>query len=719
MIDRPTGETELWRGRHPDPDLEEAWTIRFEVTEANRRVVEALTAISNGRFGTRGLLDHWRDLIPGSTVAAGIYDDGAVPSLLPGPRWTVVELKELGGTEAIELDLRTGVLRVVLEDHDRGDAVSATLFASIVRPGLHALVVQGPVHTIGVAPPLRAPELPARTPAEAWAVVDAGAEEAGLRTITVSSARGAIAATAADTITDRNQHRTLHRFAAFEQRSSGDRAILEASTAQSVAEAQSARFSTLLAEHEERWRQRWATSAIDIPAEPDLERAVRFAQYHLLAASNDEDEEVAVGARGLTGPAYRGHVFWDTDVFVVPALSAMAPRLARAALQYRVNRLPAARRLAAEYGFVGARFPWESADDGSDVTPPEGKDLHGEVIPILTASQEEHIVADVAWAIMNYIAWTGDEVFFHNGAAEVVLETARYWHSRVEWDGDGSAHLRKVIGPDEYHEAVDDNAYTNVMASWNLRTAATVGEQLGIVGRPERLAWTKMAEALADGYEPTRGVHEQFRGFFDLDPVRVDSIGTVPLPADVLVGHDRIQEVQIIKQADVLMMHHLVPYALRPGSLGRDLDYYLPRTAHGSSLSPAITAAVLARAGRQDESMRWFELAARFDLDDISGTTPGGVHLATMGGLWQAFTQGFLGIQPTAGALLVDPRVPERLGTITGRVIWRSVPVRVEASAEGFAVTSPDEIVVVIPGLGRRLGRRVSAVADGEQWKLG
>ena len=102
MIDRPTGETELWRGRHPDPDLEEAWTIRFEVTEANRRVVEALTAISNGRFGTRGLLDHWRDLIPGSTVAAGIYDDGAVPSLLPGPRWTVVELKELGGTEAIE-----------------------------------------------------------------------------------------------------------------------------------------------------------------------------------------------------------------------------------------------------------------------------------------------------------------------------------------------------------------------------------------------------------------------------------------------------------------------------------------------------------------------------------------------------------------------------------------------------------------------------------------
>lgn len=685
------------------------WSIRFEVNDGNRRVVEALTTVSNGRFGTRGLLDHWRDLIPGSTVAAGVYDSDDVPALLPGPRWSVVELEGFEGSEVIELDLRTGLLHVEL-DEPRGAAVRATLFASIVKPGLHALSVDGPIDTIGTSSPLRPPE------EQRGVQVSASSTPDGHSVVAVASERGTIAAVAADTVVDHEGQRTLHRFAALEARAAERPGALGPATAEVVSAAQMVGFQALSDEHQERWRDRWVGCAIQVPARPDLELALRFAQYHLLAASSEKAEEVAIGARALTGRAYRGHVFWDTDVFVIPALSAMAPELARPALQYRVNRLSAARRLAGERGFAGARFPWESAADGFDVTPPEGIDLHGKVLPILTGSQEEHIVADVAWAVMNYLDWTGDEDFLRSGGQEIVLETARYWQSRVEWDQDGSAHVSKVIGPDEYHEAVDDNAFTNVMASWNLRTAASLAQRSNAVGRREQQAWTKTADALVDGFDPSRSVHEQFAGFFDLEPVMVDSIATVPVPADALLGHDRIQELQIIKQADVLMLHHLLPDDLRTGSLDRDLDYYLPRTAHGSSLSPAITAAVLARAGRLGDAMKWFELAARFDLDDISGTTAGGLHLATMGGLLQAFTQGFLGLRPTPDSLIVDPHVPAELGTITGRVMWRAVPVQVDASVGDFAVTAPTEIDVTIPGIGHRRRRRISAAANGNEW---
>ena len=180
----------------------------------------------------------------------------------------------------------------------------------------------------------------------------------------------------------------------------------------------------------------------------------------------------------------------------------------------------------------------------------------------------------------------------------------------------------------------------------------------------------------------------------DLDPVMVSTIGEPPLPADVLIGHARIQETQIIKQPDVLMLHHLVPTMMRPGTLSSDLDFYLPRTAHGSSLSPAITAANLARAGRPDEAIVWFELAARLDLDNLGGTTGGGVHLATMGGLWQALTRGFLGIRPGPDGLLIDPHLPAKWGPIRQRCRYRDAPICVEASTEDLVISSPHPVQI-------------------------
>jgi trehalose/maltose hydrolase-like predicted phosphorylase len=233
-----------------------------------------------------------------------------------------------------------------------------------------------------------------------------------------------------------------------------------------------------------------------------------------------------------------------------------------------------------------------------------------------------------------------------------LIETARYWVTRLEVDADGTAHVRGVIGPDEYHEDVDDNAYTNVMARWNLRRAADLLDPAD----GEAARWRDLADRLVDGYDPHTGCYEQFAGYWQLDALDLAELAEPPVAADVLLGRDRVAATRIIKQADVLMLHHLVPDEVAPGSLAPNLDVYLPATAHGSSLSPAIHASLLARAGRPDQAASWLRLAASLDLDDRTDTTASGLHLATMGGVWQALAFGFFGARPAGSVLRIDPR---------------------------------------------------------------
>ncbi len=707
-VRRPRVSSSAAKSSEADP-----WTLAFEVTRANRRAVESLTALSDGRFGTRGLISRHVDRARPSMVAAGIFDSDAVPALLPGARWTAFTLHNGAAfsTEA-RLDLRRGVLTT--RNVGGGGTVHICEFASITRPGVHVIRADGPVDVVTRGPALHRPRVP---PA-----VKVGETQGPPHAVTVESARGVIATAAEQTVTDIDEMRTVTRLAASVAvpRTGADertRAEVEDAGHRLLAEVVPIGFEALLAEHESSWRRVWDDIAIDIPDDSDLQLALRLAQFHLIASS-DCGPESAIGARGMTGPAYRGHVFWDADVFVVPALAAMSPVRARAALRYRWNRLDAARTRAASEGRQGARFPWESADSGEEVTPTEGRDLHGNTVPIRTGQMEEHIVADVAWAAVNYVDWTGDETFMVDIGADLLLETARYWESRVEVSADGSGHIRHVIGPDEYHEDVDDNAFTNAMARWNLTTAADVCERLDRGAPSEWSAWRTTGDSLVDGFDPDRGVHEQFAGYFDLEPVPAASLGEPPVPADALLGRQRIAQVQIIKQSDVAMLHHLIPDAQQHGSLAADLDYYLPRTAHGSSLSPAITASLSARVGDLPEAIRWFEMAARFDLDNLSGTTAGGVHLATMGGLWQAFTQGFLGVRPTADGLLVDPRVPAQWGTVTHRFFYRSVPVRLDASTDMFALTCPTAIEIISPTGERHHGRRLAAAWSDRGWSV-
>jgi trehalose/maltose hydrolase-like predicted phosphorylase len=478
-------------------------------------------------------------------------------------------------------------------------------------------------------------------------------------------------------------------------------------------------FDPLLADHREAWAHRWATARVDIEGCPEDELAARFAVFHLLGSALAEDE-AAVGARGLSGPDYSGHVFWDADVFVLPALAAIRPAAARAMLEYRIRRLPAARRAARAAGLAGARFPWESAATGRDVTPREVTGADGEVIRILTGELEEHVVADVAWAASEYARWAGGAKFLRGPGADLLLDTARYWASRVTVEDDGRGHIRGVIGPDEYHEDVDDNAFTNVMARWNLRRGADLADELGLAS--EAADWRQIADKMIDGWDEGTRLYEQFAGYWSLKPLLAEEVADPPFPADALLGGARVRGSQLIKQADVLMLHHLVPEEVEPGSLRPNLSFYDPRTTHGSSLSPAIHAALLARCGEPDRALVPFRLAARLDLDDLTGTTSGGLHLATMGGLWQALAYGFCGLRPGPDHLDIDPQLPTDWSALTLNLLYHGAPVRIRAEHDRVAIDCKVPLIIRI-GSGRpRLCRapgRAFATDDGHRHRQG
>ncbi|MGH8837180.1 MAG: hypothetical protein ACRDWG_19625, partial [Actinomycetes bacterium] len=615
------------RGRRvPAIDRDPAWTVPLPSSPQQARAAEAMGTVANGWTGTRAAPEEGGPETQPLFVVNGVYTADSQPQLVPGPQWTRLSVPGPAEPDGWVLDLRTGVL---LRQPDDDSGLRTLRFASAARP--HALALRAEA-AAPIAPAAISPETP-----------EAPEQPGSQFAISESAAGGAIAMVARDWHGRTDDLAVVERIAAWSAQRAG-RADAQRARAR-VADQAGIGFDRLLAEHRQAWAQRWADAAVVIEGAPDDQLAARFAVFHLLASAPD-DGEAAVGARGLTGSAYGGHVFWDAEVFVLPVLAALRPATARAMLEYRIRRLGAARTAARSRGQTGARFPWESAGDGRDVTPARGIRPDGTVVPIRTGEHEEHIVADVAWAANHYAAWSGDAAFLAGPGRDLVLETARYWATRTRLDPAGQGHLYGVMGPDEYHEVVDDNAFTNVMVRWHLRRAAELSEP----GSAEAARWRELADSMVDGYDPGTGRYEQFAGYWELEPLLITEFANPPVTADVLLGADRVAQSQIIKQADVLMLHHLVPDEVAPGSLGPNLSFYGPRTAHGSSLSPSVHTALLARAGEPDRALGLFRTAARLDLDDLGGTTAGGLHLANLGGIWQSLAFGFLGLRARGDA---------------------------------------------------------------------
>ena len=665
------------------------WTVVVDGADPAREPArDARLAMVDGVTGTLGspLVDY--PPAKGGVLVAGVYrGTGAESYPLDAPNWT-----RLAGHLDAErpmrrvLDLRTGLVH-----HDLMTElghVRAVTFASRARPGIGVLLAVG----AGVRSP-RSGALAVPTSATGQKVVaSTTGGPNGAASARVRGAAGGIAVAARESVTGRGASRSIERIVAV--RASGRRLPTEAAARSLLAKACDARTDRLLAEQRSAWAAGWGDADIRIEGDPEMQRAIRFALFGLMAHAPSRGE-AAIGARGVTGSKYRGHVFWDTDVFVLPFLAATNPKAARTILEYRVRRLDAAREAAREAGLAGAWIPWESAADGRDVTPDWITGADGLPLQVLTGRHELHIVSDAAWAAATYADWTGDRAFAAGPGGELLVETARFWASRFERSADGSAHLSGIIGPDEYHNLIADNAFTNVMARWNLRRAAASAafgpdrSRVGDAGRhgtgfavpdsAERKSWLELAGRIADGFDPATGLYEQFRGFFQLEPVKIVELATRPLSGEVFLGRDRVASTQCVKQPDVLMMYHLIPDELAPGTLEANLDFYDPRTSFGSSLGPGIHAALMARAGRPEDALAALRLAAYIDLDDARSQSAEGLHIASMGSLWQALVLGFAGIRPAGDQLMVDPHLPS---------VWRAleVPFRLRGARARFRI---------------------------------
>jgi trehalose/maltose hydrolase-like predicted phosphorylase len=670
------------RQRVPTIDEDPAWIVcETGAGPLRRRVTESLFTLGAGGLATRGSVE---ETVPGAmpmVLAAGVYTGtGPGQHLLPGPVWTGLTVEPAPVRDRRVLDLRTGVVQRT-ELAAAACPLRTLRLASITVPGVVAMRAEGPAARLRPGRPLRRPsdaEMAAgREDAMHWARVDADTG-AGIAAAAVQRTRrdGAV--------------RTVQRVAAYTadgRYRPGLRAAADA-----LAAADSAGFDRLLADHRAAWARRWEAVDIQVRGDPQAQLALRFAVFQLWCAIKDRGE-LAAGARGLSGPGYAGHVFWDADVFMLPAVAAMDPAAGAAMIRYRLRRLDAARTRARAAGRRGARFPWESAASGGDVTPASGR-LGGRRVPILTGQLEEHITADVAWAAAHYASWTGPHA---PAVAPLLTETARYWASRCRLDAAGRAHIDGVIGPDEYHERVDDNAFTNVMARWNLRAGADAAGRAGI-DPAEIRRWRGLADRLVDGYDPATGRYEQFAGYFALEPLLITDVATPPVAADLLLGRDRVARSQLIKQPDVLMAHHLIPDEVEPGSLAPNLDYYDPRTAHGSSLSPAITASLLARAGRPDEALAMLRMALELDLEDLTGMTGAGLHMANLGGIWQAVVSGMAGIRVRAGVLSVEPRLPGAWDGLQLRFCCLGRRVRLDITHDRTEIWADAPLAVALAG---------------------
>lgn len=507
---------------------------------------------------------------------------------------------------------------------------------------------------------------------------------------------------------------------------SRDRAISSPETgARAVLERAGDDFPRLLASHEEAWRRELRPFLVEIDAPAQVRLVLNLHIFHLLQTLTHHTAELDAGvtARGLHGEGYRGHVFWD-ELFVLPVLTSRTPAVARSVIEYRWRRLPAARHAAALAGLAGAKFPWQSGSDGTEETPKWlYNDRSGRWVRDYSHLQV-HAGLAVAFNAWQYFQATDDKIWLLQKGAELVIEVARFFCSLADYDErDNRYHLRGVVGPDEYHTGypgrtdpgLDDNAYTNVMAAWVCIQAAEIMrflhgserarlmERLG-VSEEEAAGWEAMGTSV---YVPfhSDGVISQFEGYeqlkeLDWEHYR-DAYGDIERLDLILEAEgDGTNSYKLAKQADVLMLPYLLGheglvavlqrlrYGFTKEKLNRTIEYYLSRTAHGSTLSRVAHASVLAGV---DADRAWdsFREALDADLDDTQhGTTRAGIHLGAMAGTIDVVQRSFAGLRFSGDTILFAPNLPTRLRAVAFEVLYRGHRLRVHLKDGQMSIAS-------------------------------
>ncbi|MDR1687393.1 MAG: glycoside hydrolase family 65 protein [Clostridiales bacterium] len=443
---------------------------------------------------------------------------------------------------------------------------------------------------------------------------------------------------------------------------------LEGHTA--VYESVAGTYDEMLEAHTAVWAKLWENSAVILKGDDEAQLALNYSLYHLHSIAPRHADNLSIAARGLSGQTYKGAVFWDTEIFLMPFFMYTEPETAKKLINYRIKTIDGAMKKAEEYGFKGAFYAWESQDGGAEgCTDFNVIDVFTER-PVRTSFRDKqiHISGDIVYALLKYARWTGDNKIFDYGGIDLICACADFYKSRAYCRvGEKELEFPDVVGPDEYHERVDNNAFTNRIADLTLNYAKNRYK----VRKPR----------LRDG------IIEQFDGYFDLEDASLETVRS-------RLKHKREYwgtqsgvafATQIIKQADVLAMMNLFPEDYTKEDFEKNWFYYEPRTEHGSSLSACMYALGACRFGRADLAYPMFLKSARADLDGggkswAGNVFIGGTHPASAGGAYMIVTQGFAGLKQEDNSLTLNPCLPKEIESIEFPVIFRGEKYKIKVT---------------------------------------
>lgn len=451
---------------------------------------------------------------------------------------------------------------------------------------------------------------------------------------------------------------------------------------------------------------------IDSEHEED-QLAIRFAIYHLSIMTPKHDHRMGIAAKGMTGEGYKGHSFWDTEVFILPFFIYNNPQVARSLLEYRYLGLEGARKKAAENGFEGAMYPWEAAwpKDG-EVTPVWGAVdiISGEQTKIWSGFIEQHITSDIANAVWQYYIITDDQQFMDDYGYEILFDTAIFWASRLEYNAEKDCYeINDVVGPDEYKEHVDNNAFTNYMAMHNMKLALRYAEEIvdketavyerlnkklnlevNVPVWKERLQKIYLPQPNEELIIPQDDTYLS-KTIIDLAPYKAhEQVATLFQDYNL----EQVNDMQVSKQADIMILFYLLEDLFTNDVKIANYNYYEPKTTHDSSLSLSTHSILASDLNDTDKAYALFRRASQIDMGTNMDSSDYGIHAASLGGVWQCIVMGFAGVRMLNEMLRIDPKLPAYWKHLAFNMYWQGSHLHVELTHDTLHITSEDDHMI-------------------------
>jgi maltose phosphorylase len=442
-------------------------------------------------------------------------------------------------------------------------------------------------------------------------------------------------------------------------------------------EAHAAGFDALLEEHEQAWAEKWETADIVIEGDIEAQQGIRYCIFMLLQTYTGLDSRLNIGPKGFTGEKYGGGTYWDTEAYCIPFyLATQGQEVARQLLLYRYNQLDKAIENAAKLGFKGGAVLYP-------MVTMNGEECHNEWE---ITFEEIHRNGSIAFAIYNYVRYTGDEAYLAEFGVPVLIGIARFWTQRATWsEAKGKYVILGVTGPNEYENNVNNNWFTNYIARWCLDYASEVAGD--VISRDEAEQWKYIAQRMYLPEEKELGIFLQQDGYMDKEQTLVRDLDPSQRPLNQKWSWDRILRSPFIKQADVLQGIYYFQDDFDVETIRRNFRFYEERTVHESSLSPCVHAILAAKIGDMKKAYEMYLRAARLDLDDYNHENEDGCHITSMAGSWLSVVEGFGGMRVCGDSLSFSPSLPPQWSSMSFRVIHRGRIVNVKIDQHGTHIS--------------------------------